>query len=139
MTRRLRLAGLAAHAAYVAALVWSAVAVYRYGHRPPTGPGADWAYFDALFSTAMSIAIVGFAIVHVLAALAWFGDPRYRWTLATTLPVAALVGLVWLAVGFETLPGWTVVVTALLAAAASAIVPLLESRVGASSQRGRIA
>ncbi len=80
---------------------------------------ADWAAFDAAFSTVLSATTIIYAGIHALAALVWLGRSRVRWVLLTTLPLAAWLVVVWAAYERGDAPGWQLVLLALVAAALS--------------------
>ena len=122
MRRGIRFVGLAFQAAYVVALIGAAVAVIATGFREPRGISADWAALDAAFSTFVAAGIVLIAGLHVLAALAWFGNPSNRWVVATSLPLAGYLVFVWFAANRTDLAGWQLVVTGAAAAIVSVAI-----------------
>jgi len=122
MRRGIRFVGLALHVAYVVALIGAAVAVIATGYREPSGIAVDWAALDAAYSTFVAAGIVVVAGLHVLAALAWFGNPSNRWVLATSLPLAAYLIIVWFARDRTDLVGWQLVVTGVAAAIVSVAI-----------------
>lgn len=108
-----------ANAAYVVALFIAAINIYAAGHREPSGPLADWAALDAWFSTVVAAGAVLFALVHAIAAVLWWRLGQIGPLLLTTLPLAGVLLLVWVAYERTDVPGWQVVVFGLLAAATS--------------------
>jgi hypothetical protein len=113
---------LALHAAYVVALIGAAVAVIATGYREPRGIRVEWAAMDAAFATFVAAGIVLVAGLHVLAALAWFGNPTNRWVMATSLPLAAYLIVVWFGYDRTDLVGWQLVVTGVMAAVVSVAI-----------------
>lgn len=108
-----------ANAAYVVALVVAAINIYAAGHREPSGPLADWAAIDAWFSTVVAGGAVLYALVHAIAVLLWWRLGQIGPLLLTTLPLAGLLLVVWVAYERTDVPGWQLVVVGLLAAATS--------------------
>jgi len=122
MRRGIRFVGLAFQAAYVVALIGAAVAVIATGFREPRGISVEWAALDPAFATFVAAGIVLIAGLHVLAALAWFGNPSNRWVVATSLPLPAYLILMWFARDGTDLVGWQLVVTGAAAAMVSVAI-----------------
>lgn len=124
-----------ANAAYFVALTWAAINISVAGHREPRGPLADWAAMDAWFSTAVAAGVVLYAITHAVAVLLWWQLGQLKPILFTTLPLAALLPLVWL--GYERIdaPGWQLVLVGLAAAVASWLRTGRRNRATASGER----
>jgi len=120
--RLIRLVGLTLHAAYVVALIGAAVAIIATGFREPRGIAVDWAALDPAYATFVAAGIVLVAGLHVLAALAWFGDPSNRWVVASSLPLAGYLIVVSFADDRTDLVGWQLVVTGVAATVVSVAI-----------------
>ena len=119
----LRRGALVANLAYVASLLLAAYNLYVEAHRPPTGPLADWAAFDAALNLMLAATVVTYAVAHLIATWRWWKGRGAGCVVAMTLPLAGLLTLFWLMItlpigfGNTNEPGWLVIGAALVAAA----------------------